>query len=164
MNPDTAMVEPNRKNQNASAFSRGNATSGAPICSGMITLANPANSGVANISSMMVPCMVNSWLYCSLVCRICMPGSNSSARISSAITPPAQKNTNDAIRYMYPMVLWSVEVIQLTTMVPLERRTTAGAAVAAVPPILWPVVVMSVPSFTVLLPGPAGTGPIAVSC
>ena len=46
------MVEPKRKNQNASAFSRGNATSGAPICRGMITLANPANSGVANISSM----------------------------------------------------------------------------------------------------------------
>ena len=48
-------------------FSRGNATSGAPICSGMITLAKPANSGVANSSSMIVPCMVNSWLYCSSV-------------------------------------------------------------------------------------------------
>ena len=35
------------------------ATSGAPICSGMMTLAKPANSGVANISSMIVPCMVN---------------------------------------------------------------------------------------------------------
>ena len=29
---------------------------------------------------------------------------------------------NDAIRYMYPMVLWSVEVIQLTTMRPLDLR------------------------------------------
>ena len=47
-------------------FSRGNATSGAPICSGMITLAKPTNSGVANSSSMIVPCIVNSWLYCSL--------------------------------------------------------------------------------------------------
>ena len=46
-------------------FSRGNATSGAPICSGMIALAKPANSGVANSSSMIVPCMVKSWLYCS---------------------------------------------------------------------------------------------------
>ena len=57
-----------------------------------------------------------------------MPGSNSSARISSAITPARQKNTNDAIRYMYPMILWSVEVIHLTTMLPLRRGTTAGAA------------------------------------
>src|SRR6478735_3397379 len=126
MKPETAMVEPNRKNQKASAFRRGNATSGAPICRGMITLANPANSGVANISSMTVPCMVNSWLYCSLVCRICMPGSKSSARISRAMTPPRQKNTKDAIRYMYPMVLWSVEVIQLTTMRPLDLGTTGA--------------------------------------
>ena len=127
------MVQPKRKNQNASAFSRGNATSGAPICSGMITLAKPANSGVANISSMIVPCIVNSWLYCSLVCRICMPGSNSSARISSAITPPKQKNTNEAIRYMYPMVLWSVEVIQLTTMRPLDFGTTGASRI----PVGW---------------------------
>ena len=41
-------------------FNRGNATSGAPICSGMITLPNPTNSGVANSSSMIVPCIVNS--------------------------------------------------------------------------------------------------------
>ena len=46
-------------------FSRGNATSGAPICSGMIQFAKPANSGVANISSMIVPCIVNAWLNCS---------------------------------------------------------------------------------------------------
>ena len=55
-------------------FSRGNATSGAPICSGMIALAKPANSGVANSSSMIVPCMVNSWLYCSGLSTICRPG------------------------------------------------------------------------------------------
>ena len=45
-------------------LSRGKATSGAPICSGMISFANPTNSGVANSSSMIVPCMVNSSLYC----------------------------------------------------------------------------------------------------
>ena len=78
-------------------FSRGNATSGEPICSGMITLAKPANSGVANSSSMIVPCMVNSWLYCSLV-KIWLPGRASSARMSSAIRPPMRKNTNDVIR------------------------------------------------------------------
>jgi len=99
-------------------FSRGNATSGAPICSGMMTFAKPANSGVANSSSMIVPCIVKSWLYCSLLCRICMPGSNSSARISSAITPPMQKKMNDVTRYMYPIVLWSVDVMTLTTVRP----------------------------------------------
>ena len=97
--PATAIVEPNRNSQKAKAFRRGNATSGAPICSGMITLAKPANSGVANISSMIVPCIVNSWLYCSLVGMICMPGSNSSARMISAITPPSMKKSTEAIRY-----------------------------------------------------------------
>ncbi|CAH0327606.1 hypothetical protein SRABI128_06273 [Microbacterium sp. Bi128] len=131
MNPETAIVEPKRKNQKASAFSRGKATSGAPICSGMMTLVKPANSGVANIRSMTVPCMVKSWLYCSLVCRICMPGSKSSARISSAMMPPKQKKMNDAIRYMYPLVLWSVEVIQLTTMRPLDFGTTGASRIPA---------------------------------
>ncbi len=46
-------------------LSRGNATSGEPICSGMITLPKPTNSGVANRNSMIVPCIVKSWLYCS---------------------------------------------------------------------------------------------------
>lgn len=55
-------------------FSRGNATSGAPICSGMMMFANAVNSGVANRNIMIVPCIVKNWLYCSLDCRS-MPGS-----------------------------------------------------------------------------------------
>ena len=98
--PEIAMSEPKRNSQKANAFRRGNATSGAPICSGMMTLAKPANSGVANISSMSVPCIVNSWLYCSFVSRICIPGSHSSRRMMRAITPPTQKKMNEAIRYM----------------------------------------------------------------
>ncbi len=78
-------------------FSRGNATSGEPICSGMTTLANPANSGVANSSSMTAPCMVNSWLYICW-CTICMPGWASSARMTSAMIPPIRKNPNEVIR------------------------------------------------------------------
>ena len=62
-------------------FSRGNATSGAPICSGMIEFANPANSGVANRNSMIVPCIVKSWLYCSST-TICSPAR--AARRASA--------------------------------------------------------------------------------
>ena len=71
----------------------------------MITFAKPANSGVANISNMIVPCIVNSWLYCSFVGTTCIPGANSSARMINAITPPSMKNSTDAIRYMYPIVL-----------------------------------------------------------
>ena len=78
-------------------FSRGNATSGEPICSGMMKFANPTNSGVANSSSMIVPCMVNSWLYCSPVTNW-LPGRASSARITMAIRPPMRKKMNDVIR------------------------------------------------------------------
>jgi hypothetical protein len=70
-----------------------------------MTFAKPANSGVANISSITVPCMVKSWLYCSFVSRICIPGSHSSRRMMRAITPPKQKKMKDEIRYMYPIVL-----------------------------------------------------------
>ena len=95
---------PNRNSQNENAFSRGNATSGEPIWIGMIRLPNAKNSGVANISSMIVPCMVNSWLYCSGD-RNCSPGRASSPRISIAMRPPAMKNTNEAVRYIRPIVL-----------------------------------------------------------
>ncbi len=95
--PAAAMVEPNRNSQNASMFSRGNATSGAPICSGMIQLAKPVNSGMANISSMIEPCIVNAWLNCSFD-MICRPGRASSARIISAMTPPTTKKTNALTR------------------------------------------------------------------
>ncbi len=90
-NPATAISEPKLNSQYAKALSRGNATSGAPICSGMSTLAKPAKSGVANMSSMIVPCMVKSWLYCSFVSTTCRPGSKSCARMTRAITPPRQK-------------------------------------------------------------------------
>ncbi len=53
---------------------------------------------------MIVPCMVNSWLYCSLD-KNCKPGRASSARINKAIKPPARKNANEVTRYMIPIVL-----------------------------------------------------------
>ncbi|SFY47497.1 hypothetical protein STEPF1_00708 [Streptomyces sp. F-1] len=104
MKPATAISEPNRYSQYANMFSRGNATSGAPICSGMIQLVKPENRGVANISSMTVPCMVNAWLNCSLE-TICSPGRASSARMMSASRPPRRKNANDVARYSVPIVL-----------------------------------------------------------
>ena len=41
------MVPPKANNQKERAFSRGNATSGAPICNGSTQLANPKRVGVA---------------------------------------------------------------------------------------------------------------------
>ena len=78
-------------------LSRGNATSGAPICSGMIALAKPANSGVANSSNMIVPCMVKNWLKVSYE-RYCIPGNASSARIAMARMPPNRKKTIDVTK------------------------------------------------------------------
>ncbi len=46
---------------------------------------------------MIAPCMVNSWLYCSLD-RNCSPGLASSVRISSAMAPPTTKNPNEVVR------------------------------------------------------------------
>ncbi len=85
-------------------FSLGKATSGEPICSGIRKLANPTKSAVANSSSMIEPCIVNSWLYCSSV-TICRPGWNSSARMISAIRPAIRKNVNDVPMYSRPIVL-----------------------------------------------------------
>ena len=79
-------------------FRRGKATSGAPICSGMITLPKPTNSGVANRNSMIVPCIVNSWLYCSSETN-CRPGTASSARIARAIRPATKNQMVAVTRY-----------------------------------------------------------------
>ena len=126
------MRPPKRYSQYANMFIRGKATSGAPICSGTSTFANPAKSGVAKSSSMIVPCIVKNWLYCSLLCRTCIPGSKSSARITRAIKPPMQKKMNDEIRYMYPIVLWSVDVIHFTTVRPKFCRDGSGPGMVGV--------------------------------
>ncbi len=89
------------------AFSRGKATSGEPICKGITAFAKPANVGVANSSIMIVPWMVNNWLYCSLL-TTCSPGRISSARISIASSPANRKKPNAVTRYRLPMTLWSV--------------------------------------------------------
>ncbi len=105
----------------------------------MIQFAKPENSGVANISSMIVPCIVNAWLNCSLD-RIWWPGLASSARISRASRPPMQKNANEVIRYSVPMVLWSVVVSHFTVDFmhrrcpgPPETSPRQGVKIAGVP-------------------------------
>ena len=78
---------------------------------------NPVNNGVAKRNSMIVPCMVKNWLYCSFDCSH-MPGSKSSMRMTRAMRPANAKKRNEVHRYMYPMVLWSVEVIHEMTVWP----------------------------------------------
>src|SRR5699024_9033131 len=108
-NPDSMISPPAEVIQKPNEFKRGKATSGAPICSGSTKFAKPQTTGVENSSSITVPCMVNSWLYCSLE-RNWRPGVKSSARISSAIKPPRKKKPKDMMMYMMPSCLWSVVV------------------------------------------------------
>src|SRR4051794_13790629 len=90
----------------------------------MIRFANAKNSGVAKNSSMIVPCMVNSWLYCSGE-RNCSPGRASSPRISMARKPPTMNQANDVARYIRPMTLWSVVRSRLVSREPFSA-TAAG--------------------------------------
>ena len=48
---------------------------------------------------MIVPCIVNSWLYCSSDTN-CRPGTASSARIASAIRPATKNQMVAVTRYM----------------------------------------------------------------
>src|SRR5262245_58516981 len=107
MKPAVARVAPNRYSQYAKELSRGNETSGAPIWIGTTKFAKANTIGVAKNSSMIVPCMVNSWLYCSGL-RNCWPGRASSERISMAIAPPAMKNASDVTVYIMPICFGSV--------------------------------------------------------
>ena len=52
----------------------------------MISFANPTNNGVANSSSMIVPCTANSSLYCWSV-TTWLSGPNSGIRMIMAIRP-----------------------------------------------------------------------------
>src|SRR5690348_4077986 len=94
---------------------------------------------------MIVPCMVNSWLYCSGE-KNCSPGLASSARISSAIRPPMRKNANEVTRYIRPICLASVVRSRRENAEPLTGRLTGqgrvtigfGATVVTLlPPAGW---------------------------
>jgi hypothetical protein len=55
-------IPPNRKIQYESAFRRGKATSRAPIWSGTTKLKNATAMGMATRKTIVVPCIVKSWL------------------------------------------------------------------------------------------------------
>ena len=66
---------------------------------------------MTNTKIMNVACIENSSLYCRSLTNW-SPGSASSLRTTSAIDPAMKKKTNELIRYMIPIFLWSVVVSQ----------------------------------------------------
>ena len=101
------MIPAMGSSQYESAFSRGNAMSGAPSMSGTAKFASPANAGMMNRKIIRVAWTETSPLN---VCESTnwSPGWASSARKNIAIRPPITKNTNVVTRYWTPMTLWSV--------------------------------------------------------
>ena len=102
---------------------RAKAMSDAPICSGIIQFAKPTKAGMIAPNTMIRPCMVVSWLNSSGLTS-CRPGWNSSARISSASTPPNISMVKENSRYSVPMSLWLVANTQ--------RRQPCGCVVVLV--------------------------------
>ena len=90
--------------QNESAFSRGNAMSGAPSMSGTAKFASPANAGMMKRKIISVACTETRPLN---VCESTnwRPGCASSARKNIAMSPPIVKNTNVVTRYWIPITL-----------------------------------------------------------
>ncbi len=118
-NEPTSIRPAGISSQKLKLFMRAKAMSEAPICSGSIQFAKPTKAGMMAPNTMIRPCMVVSWLNSSGL-TICSPGWNSSARISSASTPPTISMVNENSRYSVPMSLWLVANIQ--------RRQPVGVA------------------------------------
>ncbi len=78
--------------------------SGAPIIIGICQFAKPTAAGMIAPKIMMRPCSVVSELKNS-GWTICSPGSNSSARIVSAMQPPTKSIVSENRRYSVPMSL-----------------------------------------------------------
>jgi len=90
--------------QKLQLFIRGSAMSGAPIIIGINQLARPTKEGMIAPNTMISPCRVVIWLKNS-GWTSCMPGSNSSARMTMAKKPPSRNIANENHRYMVPMSL-----------------------------------------------------------
>ena len=92
------------RSQKESAFSLGNAMSGAPSMSGTTKLAMPANAGMMKRKIIRVAWTETSPLN---VCESTnwRPGCASSARKIIAMSPPIVKKTNVVTRYWIPITL-----------------------------------------------------------
>jgi len=120
------MIAPTANVQNENALSRGNATSRAPIWSGMMKLKNAAPIGMTTRKIIVVPCIVNISLYCADV-RNVLFGTASWMRIRSASMPPKMKKNRPEAPYRKPILLWSTVVSQLMRPVlAVGRQRTKG--------------------------------------
>ena len=95
---------PNRNSQKLSAFRRGNATSLAPICSGTNQLKKDALNGITTRKTIVVPCIVKSWLKVSGSISV-LSAVASCVRIRSASMPPTRNHRKAVIPYSVPMRL-----------------------------------------------------------
>ena len=78
-------------------------------------------------NTIVVPCIVNSWLYAAAESNV-PSGRASCRRISSASMPPARKNTIAVVPYMMAIFLWSGVVNQLHTPVVARGRSSSRVA------------------------------------
>ena len=85
------MIAPATKVHSEKAFSRGKATSRAPICSGMMMLKNAAPSGITARKIIVVPCIVNMVLYCCAVSTVLFGTINCSRIIRASLPPTSRK-------------------------------------------------------------------------
>ena len=97
----------NGRIQKLKLFSRGSAMSGAPTCKGTIQFASPVQAGITAPKIIISACMVVMELK-NCGSTICMPGLNSSARMTMAIAPPMKNMMPANTRYIVPMSLWFV--------------------------------------------------------
>ena len=97
-------VKANGRIQKLKLFMRGSAMSGAPTCIGIIQLASPTKAGMIAPKIMTSPCIVVMVLN-SAGSRNCIPGLNSSARISIANEPATKNMVQLKTRYSVPMSL-----------------------------------------------------------
>ena len=95
------------KIQKLQLFMRGSAISGAPIIMGISQLASPTNDGMMAPNTITRPCNVVIWLK-KPGSTNCMPGWNSSARMTIAKKPPSKNMAKENHRYIVPMSLWLV--------------------------------------------------------
>ena len=99
--------------QNEMLFMRGNAMSGAPICSGTNQLPKPPiMAGITMKNTMMRPWPVTNTLNMWPLAKYCRPGSCSSMRITTDRKPPTSPPMMANSRYIVPMSLWLVELSQ----------------------------------------------------
>ncbi len=108
---DSSSVKAKGRIQKLKLFRRGSAMSGAPTCIGIIQLARPVQAGITAPKIITSACMVVIELK-NCGSTNCMPGLNSSRRMTIAIAPPMKNIVQAKIRYIVPMSLWLVAYTQ----------------------------------------------------